>query len=202
MEQSQQKKTQILGVLIVGVALCFFGFGLKDAESAAFLYPELAVKNGYFVDHEQAVRRGGVGSYAFRPTKMEDKNRLALYRSVGKFAEFYRGDDGFLQIQLKENNIFAPGTSFLTQDARQQLDEVSQLMKLDGVRNIEISGYVDDRRGLSDVSETLADERAVAVRDYLSPRIGTKDIEAYVAYEDDDVRRRWFTRTEYFILGE
>lgn len=149
------------------------------------LYPELALENGYFVSHEEAAMRGGVGNYVPRPNGKE-REKLALYRDVATYATFYRDQDGMLQIRMNRGILFDSDSAQLTDTAKSRLDRVANLMRLENIEYVEIFGHADNV-GSEGYNERLSERRALVVRDYLGARVAGREFASFAEGENDPI---------------
>lgn len=194
-----------LALFVAGLTLCAYALMSSDSIAATQPfrepYPELAIQNGYFVDHEEVVKRGGVGNYVFRPTGKEEK-RMRLYREVGEFSTFHRDADGALEIRLDRNALFGMNEYDLKPAAKRKLDKLSELIALEGVQSPAVYTRTESSPpGLYD--QSLADQRAMNVQEYLDERLVSAELVGYAdeeaAARSDDERR---TRKTEVILDE
>lgn len=175
----------------VGLALCTYVLLSGDSMAGSIPirepYPELAIRNGYFVNHEEVVKRGGVGNHIFRPTGKEEK-RIRLYREVGTFSTFHRDADGALEIRLDRNALFGVNESDLSPSAKKKLDKLSELMALEGVQSPAI------------YTRAEVDQRATTIQDYLDQRLISAELSATELSDSPESERR--SRKTEVILDE
>lgn len=191
----------VTGLLLVGFGIYSgpshaesygdFSSRLSSLKNSREPYPELAVRNGFLVGADEASLRGGVSGYVDRPSGKE-RERLEAYREVGKFASFYRDEHGMLVLHLDRGTFFPKDSDELTPEARENLDELANLMRIEGIRTADIYGQADTL-DMTAYNEMLSGRRAEAVKNYLEPRLQDADMMSYGASGME---------SEALILGE
>ena len=156
-----------------------FSTRLSSLKANREPYPELAVKNGFLVDADESSLRGGVSGYVDRPSGKE-RARLTSYRKVGEFASFYRDENGMLVLHLDKASFFPKDSDELTPEAKQNLEHLAELMRIEGIRTADIYGQADTT-DLTAYNEMLSEKRAVAVKNFLEPRIESAEMISYGA---------------------
>lgn len=142
------------------------------------------------------------------------KDELLDFEIEQRQEEFNKAVSSILQMEnfrdttLRFNYVnFETGSANLTPLSRYELENLVNLMNGNGAMTIELAGHTDNQ-GDSDMNQTLSENRAQSVYNFLSGKGISQDRMKFVGYgdrnpiasNDDDTGRTKNRRTEFRIL--
>jgi outer membrane protein OmpA-like peptidoglycan-associated protein len=144
------KNRRLAGLIVAGAI-----FGLSSCASSR---PPLDQRNskqaGYFLDHENTVRLGGVGNYHRRATEVTDH------------AKTTKESKKVTLLDLSATPQFELDSAELKPEAIADLEKISRQLAAQPDRKIRIVGHADDTGG-PDYNLKLSEARAESVRKVL-----------------------------------